>query len=1099
MLVILIVSATSHGQSLTTGSIKGVVTDEGTGEPMPGVTITVGSQVAVTDIDGSYQITELMPGTYDVVFDMDVSKVTHGGVVVGLDNVTTLNQKIKLGESIIVKGTPPPIRLDSTQHDYHVTRPEIENIPHPGSTFESVIGGIGGAQNDGVGVAFSGSTSLENRYVVDGIDITGLTYGNVGTPVLNEFIQEIEVITGGYNAEYGRATGGIVNIVTRSGTDELRGSIFGTLTPGFLTAAAKTTPVNASSIDVTANHAYTTNFGFELGGPIIKKKAWFYLGVSPQLDATDYTRTTKRETDCRKILPSGALSSCAPENADGSPDLDPKTGFYLTDQLDKEIRTANSKSVSVVAKVNAQPTDHNSAQLSLIALPSSSTTPGLLGLPTSGTKTSGLTTDTAARWTSKFNDNSTEVEGLIAWHRSTLDSGSIDPSLNNTPLQILQDGNLGTWSGLGGESAKTAAGCKDSGPGDPYSLITNCPMQSSTYSIGGPGAIQHDYEDRREARISVVQRVHAAGTHEFKAGLDFEDDTKSIARLYSGGAVITNDIGADTVRVQRWVQLAAPGDLDPHYDQTCSTPDTSGGTGPGTMQSKSYRCAYLGGTVGSPGTQIGGQTINWAAYLRDSWQPIRNLTLNAGVRYEQQSLRYASTLQGTTDPLTGEHIGTNAMKLTGNFAPRLGVTYDPSQEGRSKIYASWGRFYESIPMDINDRSFGGEVSDIQTFATNTPGCGPIDPKLGAPDGNGCLTNKHPASEQLLGSSGVLVAPGIKAEYVDEILAGVEYAVVPEIVIGATFQHRTLGRVIEDVSTDGANTYIIANPGEWSADEENKLTQRIAETSDPTDKARLAHDLSLYKGIRIFDKPVRDYNAVELSVSRKIAPGLYLQGSYTYSRTEGNYPGSISYDNGQIDPNISSQYDLIELLENRKGSLPQDRPHSIKLDGYYAYKIRPKDTVTLGARIRAISGIPENALAGHYLYGANESFLLPRGQLGRTDFDHGVDIHLSYKRKLSAKTQAELFMDVFNVYNRQGTYDVDNTYAPYYKLSVGGTGGEQQNANPVSGGTYKDLIWVKEIDSTGTESAKPIGRNPNFHNATSRYAPASAQVGFRVTF
>ena len=575
---ILLIAATARGQSLTTGSIKGVVTDEATSEPMPGVTVTVGSQTAITESDGSYQITELLPGTYAVVFEMDVTKLTHRGVEVGLDNVTTLNQKLKLGEAIEVHGTPPPIRLDSNQHDYHVTRNEIENIPHPGNTFESVIGGIGGAQNDGVGIAFSGSTSLENRYVVDGIDITGLTYGNVGTPVLNEFIQEIEVITGGYNAEYGRATGGIVNIVTRSGTDELRGSVFGTLTPGFLTAAAKTTPVNASSIDVTANHAYTTNFGFELGGPIIKKKAWFYIGVSPQLDATDYTRTTKRETDCRKILPSGALSTCAPENADGSPDLDPKTGFYLTDQLDQEIRTANSHSTSVVAKLNAQPTESNSAQLSLIALPSSSTTPGLLGLPSSGTKTSGLTTDTAARWTAKFNDNATEVEGLVAWHRSTLDSGSIDPTLNNQPLQILQDGNLGTWSALGGESAKTAAGCTDGGPSDPYPNITNCPMQSTTYSIGGPGAISHDFEDRREARVSLIQRVHALGTHEFKAGIDFEDDTKSIARLYSGGAVINNDVGGDTVRVQRWVQLAAPDDMNPLFDQTCSTPDTSGGS-----------------------------------------------------------------------------------------------------------------------------------------------------------------------------------------------------------------------------------------------------------------------------------------------------------------------------------------------------------------------------------------------------------------------------------------------------------------------------------------------------------------------------------------
>jgi len=245
--------------------------------------------------------------------------------------------------------------------------------------------------------------------------------------------------------------------------------------------------------------------------------------------------------------------------------------------------------------------------------------------------------------------------------------------------------------------------------------------------------------------------------------------------------------------------------------------------------------------------------------------------------------------------------------------------------------------------------------------------------------------------------------------------------------------------------------------------------------------------------------VRDYDAIELSLTRKFAPGLYVNASYTYSRTNGNYPGSVSYDNGQIDPNISSQYDLIELLANRRGSLPQDRPHSLKLDGYYTYKLDDKSAVTLGTRIRAISGIPENALAGHYLYGPNESFLLPRGQLGRTDFDHSVDLHISYKRKLTQKTAAELYVDIFNVYNHQGTFDVDTNYAPYYKLSVGGTGGEQQNANPVSGGTYGDLIWVKEIDSKGNESAKPIGRNPNFGNTTSRYAPTSAQIGFRFTF
>jgi len=222
----------------------------------------------------------------------------------------------------------------------------------------------------------------------------------------------------------------------------------------------------------------------------------------------------------------------------------------------------------------------------------------------------------------------------------------------------------------------------------------------------------------------------------------------------------------------------------------------------------------------------------------------------------------------------------------------------------------------------------------------------------------------------------------------------------------------------------------------------------------------------------------------------------MQGSYTYSRTTGNYPGLISYDNGQVDPNISSQYDLIELLANRQGPLPQDRPHYIKLDGYYTLDLRRHGALTFGARLRAFSGIPENALAAHYLYGANESFLLPRGVLARSEFDHGLDVHIDYTRQVSKARKMDLsvYVDVFNAYDSQGTAAVDNTYAPAVSAN-----GKVQNANPISGGSYEDLIWVKQIDAKGAESSSPIGRNPNFHNTAVRYAPAYARLGARLTF
>jgi hypothetical protein len=333
---------------------------------------------------------------------------------------------------------------------------------------------------------------------------------------------------------------------------------------------------------------------------------------------------------------------------------------------------------------------------------------------------------------------------------------------------------------------------------------------------------------------------------------------------------------------------------------------------------------------------------------------------------------------------------------------------------------------------------------------------------------------------------------------DEALLGAELALPSGFVFGVVAQHRRIGRVIEDVSTDGANTYIISNPGEFDEDAEAKLVHQIATETDKNLRARLERDLERFRGIRRFDKPVRDYAALELSLSRNFVSGLFLAASYTYSRTDGNYPGLVSYDNGQIDPNISSQYDLIELLGNRRGRLPQDRPHYVKVDAYRGFSIGG-GTLTLGTRVRALSGIPRNALGAHYLYGANESFILPRGQLGRTDFEHGFDMHVSYKRKLHDGVDAELFFDIFNAYNRQGTFRVDDSYASQYSLSAGGGGGMEQNVNPISGGSYEDLVFAKTIAADGVESSTPLGRNPNFGKTTARYAPASAQVGFRVTF
>ena len=464
-------------QSVTSGAIEGRVTDAETGEPLPGVTVwAVGPrtdpQTAITDGDGAYKITELVPGLYTVTFYVDTRQLNRPGVRVGANDVVPVFQKVdpatEDGAQVIeIHDIPPQINPTTTVRSTKYDRTQIEKVPTPGRGIEGIAGNTPGAQNDGVGVAISGSTGLENRFLVDGVDITGLTYGDLGTPVLNEFIEELEVIAGGYNAEWGRAIGGIVNVITKSGGNRLRGSVFGTWSPGLLTRASRSTPVNASSIDIEANRAYSADFGVELGGPIVRDRLFFYVGLAPQLARTDYTRITKRQTDCRRQLDSGELSGCDPRltsqggNADGAADVDPATGFYVTDELDRRTIEGTSRTFSALGKLNLVVTPEHQAQLSVIAVPTESERAGLYGLPSSGGRSTGLTTDAALRWTSKLGGGATDVEALVAWHRSTAQSGALDPSLDDQPRQILRDGNLGTWSALGGEGPRRTARAAD--------------------------------------------------------------------------------------------------------------------------------------------------------------------------------------------------------------------------------------------------------------------------------------------------------------------------------------------------------------------------------------------------------------------------------------------------------------------------------------------------------------------------------------------------------------------------------------------------------------------------------------------------------------
>jgi hypothetical protein len=263
----LLVARGAQAQTNTTGAIQGVVSDADTGEPLAGVTVVAsspalqGTQAGITDETGQYKVTNLPPGTYVLTaYYLDLT-VNRTNIQVSINKTTPGYIKVSaeqaVGEVITIEGAPPNIDPTSTTQGVTLDQEYVRRLP-VGRSYEENLGAAAGTSSDDAGVSFSGSSSLENTYIVDGVNTTTLQYGQVGSPIVNEFIEETEIITGGYNAEHGRSTGGVVNVVTKSGSNEIHGSLFGYASPGALIAASEPIPSQTASIDSESNASRRT-------------------------------------------------------------------------------------------------------------------------------------------------------------------------------------------------------------------------------------------------------------------------------------------------------------------------------------------------------------------------------------------------------------------------------------------------------------------------------------------------------------------------------------------------------------------------------------------------------------------------------------------------------------------------------------------------------------------------------------------------------------------------------------------------------------------------------------------------------------------------
>jgi hypothetical protein len=281
--------------SQTTGGIEGTVTDANEA-PLPGASVDLkspslqGPRSAVTNAAGRFRFPVIPPGTYTVTCSLSgFKKVERNGVKVNLDATATvlIRMEISVTQEIVVSGEAPVVDTNDAANGINIRQDVVQKLPL-GRNYAQAVEinpgvGMDSGDTQGRAMAFSiyGATSIENQYLVDGVNTTNVIRGFQGKAISSEFVEEVQIKAGGYEAEYGRAMGGIINVVTKSGGNDFHGDGFGYFNAKSLTAARKGTAETDQNYTgppngVDTSQANVQDFGADIGGYAIKDRLWFF-------------------------------------------------------------------------------------------------------------------------------------------------------------------------------------------------------------------------------------------------------------------------------------------------------------------------------------------------------------------------------------------------------------------------------------------------------------------------------------------------------------------------------------------------------------------------------------------------------------------------------------------------------------------------------------------------------------------------------------------------------------------------------------------------------------------------------------------------------
>ena len=601
---------------------------------------------------------------------------------------------------------------------------------------------------------------------------------------------------------------------------------------------------------------------------------------------------------------------------------------------------------------------------------------------------------------------------------------------------------------------------------------SNPPIAFPCPTSGANSITTKDISVRTTYEFSASYLFNAGGRHELKGGY----------QRYT----IFNDVQSGNNAIGR-ITLLLSGRLSPARSRGVT--DT-----PGAIGSASFR---------RQGTNGQGSNLSQGIFIQDKYQPFSRLTLNLGVRLEKENL-----------PSFNQFPSAVNFNWTDKIAPRLGFAFDLFGDGKTKVFASYGLFFDRVKFALPRGLFGGDVfleDYFEIFPGETVGMFNIGNVVGSFTGSSVCpatgfiapgarsrcqrnlrVNANEPGASIYSGFGA-VDENLKPFRQTEFTVGAERQFSRDYVFRVRYTFKNVDEAVEDagfVNAAGSEAYIIGNPG------------------------RGLHLESLQTfGYQKIAKPQRRYDGLEFVFEKRLSKNWYFNANYTYSRLFGNYTGLASSDEphlveGRLAPGVSRAFDLpfIGFTAEGKpdnGPLPTDRPHVFNIYGAYIFNWMGSGTnsTEISAFQTVTSGTPQTTS----IYG--QSSITPqifyrRGDLGRTPVFSQTDLNFTHRYRFGQDNRFAVAFDL----NFLNLFDQDTVTGIYSTMNT--TTGRPNDANmfPAAPAAQRPVLYANAYTSGALLqpilnwiAASPDRPDIRYGQPQLFQSPRQVRLGFRFLF